>query len=148
MKTFFFFFLETTWIWAKKTFEFPISAENSLSILVKTFFFFFFFFLGDHLNLGEKTFEFPSSAEKSLSILVKTSEFLRFCASNPPPTKIFWIRHCLCPPFRFIQDTFLEHLVTTRRQAIIEKGLIIFKHNSRSKFSRLYAQLLASNCFT
>ena len=45
------FFLETTWIWAKKTFEFPISAK------------------------------------KSLSILVKTSEFLRFCASNPPPPK-------------------------------------------------------------
>ena len=33
---FFFFFLETTCIWAKKTFEFPISAEKSLSILVKT----------------------------------------------------------------------------------------------------------------
>ena len=32
-------------------------------------------------------FEFPISAEKSLSILVKTSEFLRFCASNPPPPK-------------------------------------------------------------
>ena len=48
---FLFFFLETTWIWAKKTVE------------------------------------FPTSAEKSLSILVKTSEFLRFCASNPPPPK-------------------------------------------------------------
>ena len=37
--------------------------------------------------MGEKTFEFPISAEKSVSILVKTSEFLRFCASNPPPPK-------------------------------------------------------------
>ena len=36
VKTFFFFFLETTWFWAKKTFEFPISAEKSVSILVKT----------------------------------------------------------------------------------------------------------------
>ena len=36
---------------------------------------------------AKKTFEFPISAEKSLSILVKTSEFLRFCASNPPPPK-------------------------------------------------------------
>ena len=34
---FFFFFFG-----AKKTFEFPISAEKSLSISVKTFFFFFF----------------------------------------------------------------------------------------------------------
>ena len=32
----FFFFLETTWFWAKKTFKFPISAEKSLSTLVKT----------------------------------------------------------------------------------------------------------------
>ena len=78
MKTFFFFFLETTRFWAQKTFEFPISAEKSLSILVKTFFFFFlrppdfgrknhsqfrwrpffflffFFFFGDHLSLGAK----------------------------------------------------------------------------------------------
>ena len=46
-----------------------------------------FFFFGDHLILAKKTFEFPISAEKSLSILVKTSEFLRFCASNPPPPK-------------------------------------------------------------
>ena len=37
--------------------------------------------------MGEKNFEFPISAEKSLSILVKTSEFLRFCASNPPHQK-------------------------------------------------------------
>ena len=85
-----FFFLETTWIWAKKTFEFPISAEKSLSILVKTLFFFFF---GDHLNMGEKNVWISDFGQKSLSILVKTSEFLRFCASNPP-TKIFWIRHC------------------------------------------------------
>ena len=102
MKTLFFFCLETT---AEKTFEFPISAEKSLSIAVKTFFFvlfgdhggknvrisnfgrkitfnfgedlFFFFFLE---TTAEKTFEFPISAEKSLSISVKTSEFLRVCA--------------------------------------------------------------------
>ena len=44
VKTFFFFFnfLETTRFWAKKTLDFPISAEKSLSNLVKTFFFFFF----------------------------------------------------------------------------------------------------------
>ena len=87
VKTFFFFFLETTRFWAKKTLDFPISAEKSLSNLVKTFFFFFFFFFGDHLILGEKTFEFPISAEKSLSIPVKTSQFLRICAQNPSPPK-------------------------------------------------------------
>ena len=44
------FFLETTWFWAEKSFEFRISAEKSVSISVKTFFFFF----GDHLSLGGK----------------------------------------------------------------------------------------------
>ena len=37
-----YFFLEITWFWAEKTFEFRISAEKSLWILAKTFFFFFF----------------------------------------------------------------------------------------------------------
>ena len=36
-----FFFLEITQFWAEKTFEFWISAEKSLWILAKTFFFFF-----------------------------------------------------------------------------------------------------------
>ena len=39
------------------------------------------------------------------------------------------------PPFRFTQNDCLEHLVTTRQQAIIEKGIISFKHDSRLKFS-------------
>ena len=55
---------------------------------------------------------------------------------------------CLCPPFWFIQNAFLEHRVTTRQQVIMEKGIIIFKHDSRVKFSRLFAILLATNCFT
>ena len=45
-----------------------------------------------------------------------------------------------CPrhPFRFAQNTFLEHQVTTRQQTIMEKGIITFKHNnySRLKFSQ------------
>ena len=62
----------------------------------------------------------------------------------PSPTN-----DCLCPPpFWFIQNAFLEHRVTTRQQAIIEKRIIIFKHDSRLKFSRLFAKLLATNCFT
>ena len=52
------------------------------------------------------------------------------------------------PPFWFIQNAFLDHRVTTRQQAIMEKGIIIFKHDSRLKFSRLFAKLLATNCFT
>ena len=40
-RPFFLFFLETTWFWAEKTFEFWISAEKSVSISAKTFFFFF-----------------------------------------------------------------------------------------------------------
>ena len=86
-RPFFFFFLETTWIWAKKTFEFPISAE------------------------------------KLLSILVKTSEFLRFCASNPPPTKIFWIRHwSVC--------------CTNRRVARIRNGGLCLGLGNRASSSR------------
>ena len=30
----------------------------------------------------------------------------------------------LCPPFRFTRNTFFEHYVTTRQQAITEKGII------------------------
>ena len=55
-------------------------AKNQSQFWLKTFFFFW-----RPPEFGrKKTFEFPISAEKSLSILVKTSEFLRFCASNPP----------------------------------------------------------------
>ena len=62
----------------------------------------------------------------------------------PSPTN-----DCLCPPpFWFIQNAFLDHRVTTRQQAIMEKGIIIFKHDFRLKFSRLFAKLLATNCFT
>ena len=62
----------------------------------------------------------------------------------PSPTN-----DCLCPPpFWFNQNAFLDHRVTTRQQAIMEKGIIIFKHDSRLKFSRLFAKLLATNCFT
>ena len=51
-------FLSGNWIrkkifWAEKTFEFWISADNSLWILAKTFFFFFFFFWRSP-NFGRK----------------------------------------------------------------------------------------------
>ena len=56
---FFFFFLETTLFWAEKTFKFLISAEKSLSISVKTFFFF-----GDHLILGGKNVQISDFSRK------------------------------------------------------------------------------------
>ena len=54
MKAFFsfFFFLENTCFWLEKPLKFPISAEKSLAISVKTFFFIFF---GDHLISAGKT---------------------------------------------------------------------------------------------
>ena len=64
------------------------------------------------------------------------------CTPPPPPND------CLCSLFRFTQNAFLEHHVTTRQHAIMEKGTIIFKHNSRMKFSPLFAKLLATSCFT
>ena len=57
----------------EKAFEFPILAEKSVSISVKTF-----FFLEITCFWAEKTFEFPILAEKSVSISVKTFLFFLF----------------------------------------------------------------------
>ena len=51
-------------------------------------------------------------------------------------------------PFRFTQNTFLKHHVTTRQQIIMEQRIITLKDNSRLKFSRFFAKLLATNCCT
>ena len=124
------------------------SGEKSVSILVKTFFFFgdhlnlgeknvwisdfgrkislnfgedlFFLFLETTWIWAKKTFEFPISAEKSVSILVKTSEFLRFCASNPPPTKIFWIRHCLTCQLITELQSLLNSTTTSNCQHFVQ----------------------------
>ena len=69
---FFFFFLEITWFWAEKTFEFPISTEKSVSISVKTL---FSFFLEITWFWAEKTFEFPSFPRNSVSIFGQTAWF-------------------------------------------------------------------------
>ena len=63
-----FFFLETTWFWAEKPLEFPISAEKSASISVKTF------FLGGGTTWFrvEKTFELPSFPRNSVLISGQT----------------------------------------------------------------------------
>ena len=65
-------------------------------------------------------------------------------ASLPPPND------CLCPlsQFWFIRNAFVVHHVTTKQQALMEKGIIIFKHDSRLKFPRLFAKMLATNCCT
>ena len=74
VKTFYFFyfffifiFLETTLIWAEKTFEFRISAEKSLSFSVKTF-----FFLKTTLFWAEKSSEFPSFPKNFVSVFGQT----------------------------------------------------------------------------
>ena len=54
---------------------------------------------------------------------------------------------CLCPPFRFAQNTFLERDVMISQQAIMEKQIIMFKDNSHLKFFRFLAKLRATNCF-
>ena len=54
----------------EEPFEFPISAEKSVSLLVKTI----FVFLEITYFWAEKPFEFPISAEKSVSILDKLFE--------------------------------------------------------------------------
>ena len=51
-------------------------------------------------------------------------------------------------PFWFTQNTILEHHKTTRQQALMEKGIKTFKDNSRLKFFRFFAKLLATNCST
>ena len=54
----------------------------------------------------------------------------------------------ICTPlFWFIQNTFTEHYAR-RQQAIMEKGIMTFKHNSRLKFSHFFAKLPATNCCT
>ena len=42
---------------------------------------------------------------------------------------------CLCPPFRYTQHTFLVHHEASRQHPMIQKGIIMFKHNSCLKFS-------------
>ena len=56
----------------EKAFEFPVLAEKSVSISVKTF---FFFFNGEHLFLGWKTFVFPNFPRNSVSIFGQTVWF-------------------------------------------------------------------------
>ena len=82
---FFFFFLEITCFWAEKPFEFPILAEKSDSILVKTFFFFF----GDHLFLAEKSASISDkpfeSDSKPMKIRVKVAYSCLTLSKKPPP---------------------------------------------------------------
>ena len=52
------------------------------------------------------------------------------------------------PPFDLLKRLFLEYHATTRQQTMMEKGKIMFKHNSRLTFSRFFEKLLATNCCT
>ena len=52
------------------------------------------------------------------------------------------------PHFGLLKILFLEHLVTTKQQAMMEKGIITLKHNSPLSFFLFFAKLLATNCCT
>ena len=107
-----FFFLENTWFWAEKTFEFRISAEKSLltPISVKTVFFFFF---GEHLIFGEKNlwiselsekfrFNFRTNRLKLIQVQWKFESrslpHFSFFQNSPPLFSKSWLRACPLPP--------------------------------------------------
>ena len=55
---------------------------------------------------------------------------------------------CLCSPISVYSVYLLKHHVTTRQQIIMEQRIITLKDNSRIKFFRFFAKLLATNCCT
>ena len=64
------------------TAKLTVSAEKSLSISVKTFFFFF----GDHLSLGGKNVRISDSGPKiTLSLGEDIRIFEGLCLKSPPP---------------------------------------------------------------
>ena len=52
------------------------------------------------------------------------------------------------PHFGLLKILFVEHHVTTRQQAMMEKGIITFKYKFPLAFSRFFAKLLATKCCT
>ena len=56
----------------------------------------------------------------------------------PPPERVL----VPPPPFRFTQNMFFGTSRMIRQQAVTEKRIITFKHNSRLKFFRFFAKLL------
>ena len=83
---------------AEESFEFPISAEKSVSILVKTF-----FLLEITCFWAEKSFEFPISVEKSVSISDQLSHSIKKAPPFPNPgyvpVQASW--HNNIPTFKF-----------------------------------------------
>ena len=70
----------------EEPFEFVISAEKSVSISVKTFFF------GDHLFLGEKP---PQSDSRAIKIWFKVAySCINLPKKPPPPFTKSWLRAC------------------------------------------------------
>ena len=115
---FFFFFWRSPEIGRKKTFEFRISAETSLRILAKTFFF------GDHLILGgenlwiselSETFRLKFWANRLKLIQdqwkFESRSFVHFSLfqNSPPPFSKSWLRACQITypisvkPFLFVE---------------------------------------------
>ena len=72
---------------AEDSFEFPILAEKSVSISVKTFFFF-----GEHLFLGGKT---ASISDFGRKIRVNFGSVVSLFQKIPPFFSKSWLRACL-----------------------------------------------------
>ena len=93
---------------AEEAFKFPILAEKSVSISVKTSSFFFFFFLEITCFWAEKPFQFPISAEKSVSISVKPFE----SDSKAMKIRVKVAYSCLTlsnPPFQILATRLFHH---------------------------------------
>ena len=137
---FFFFFLEITWFWAEKSFEFRISAEKSPWILAKTFFFFFF---GDHLILGRKKLWISDFGRK---ITLNFGEDLFFFFSGDHlilGRKKLWISDFGRKiTLNFGEDLFFfffgDHLILGGKKLWISELSKTFKINENSSQGRLH----------
>ena len=113
-----------------------LSGTKTLQFSVKTFFF------GLHLILETKTLQIFREDFFFCLHLICLRENNSGRASSPPMLKMG--RNCkLYPPMLDIYG-----FETTRSDKTMEKGIVTFKHNYRSKFSPFLAKLLATNCCT
>ena len=95
-----------------------------------------------------KSFKFYQNRPKISLFLQKLQNFQALRAPPPDPRNSSPIHcHRYGGPGSRSKNTFSEHLVTTRQQTTMEKGIITYKHNSRLKFSGFFAKLLAANYY-
>ena len=115
------------WIWIRSQIidEFNLNFATSLNLNL-------FFFKSMNLNL------------KITSKMNRSNQCRRHGEARGavPPNG------CFFPHFILVKILFLEHHATTRQQTMMEKGKIMFKHDSLLMFFRFFAKLLATNCST